>query len=322
MRSLLARLAVLGAFAVSVSACTAGGGTSLPFAGPPNTAGGVPGTFQSGSNGQLLLRFIQGSPDLFSSFGGPPPSGLVDVCLDNQPLGITGGTATYGKVATGSASNGSLFEVTGGGITHTISVFPGLGGASAGLECSTAPGPYLGNTTIGVATLATPAGSNLRWTVVLAGTMASGTLGLYVYGEPTFQVPPAGYSVISHNAAPAFSKGPPVRGVGFGTCSLTVTPCSVNAVLTGAGNIAAPTAAGIGPTTTVNGFVNSPNNTIPAGFYDGAGVAAGSPLPITSVAAPNALSGQPYVVTQYAFDGPAGGLNLISFIEQTLGYGF
>jgi hypothetical protein len=321
MRSLLARLAVLGAFAVSVSACTAGGGTSLPFAGPPNSAGGVPGTFQSGSNGQLLLRFIQGSPDLFSSFGGPPASGLVDVCVDNQPLGITGGTATYGKVATGGANNGQLFEVTGGGITHTISVFPGLGGASAGLECSTAPGPYLGNTTIGVATLATPAGSNLRWTVVLAGTMASGTLGLYVFAEPTFQVAPAGNSVISHNAAPAFSKAN-AKGVGFGTCSTTVIPCVASAVLTGAGNIAAPTAAGIGPATTTNAFVNSPINTMPAGFYDGIGVAAGTPVPITSVVAPNAVSGQPYVVTQYAFDGPAGGLNLTSFVEQTLGFGF
>src|ERR1700688_3234127 len=104
MRSLLARLAVLGAFAVSMSACAGGNGNSLPFAGAPNGAGGVPGTFQSGSNGQLLLRFIQGSPDLFSFFGGPPASGTVDVCLDNQPLGLTGGVATYGNRAVGGAS--------------------------------------------------------------------------------------------------------------------------------------------------------------------------------------------------------------------------
>src|ERR1700681_2015581 len=111
MRSLLARLAVLGAFAVSVSACANGAGTAVPFAGAPNQAGGVPGTFQSGSNGQLLLRFIQGSPD-----SGTAPNGRVDVCLDNQPLGITGGTANYGQVAGGGASNGRLFLVAGGGI--------------------------------------------------------------------------------------------------------------------------------------------------------------------------------------------------------------
>ena len=75
MRSLLARLAVLGAFAVSVSACVGGSGTALPFAGGPNGSGGSSGTFQSLANGQMLTRFIQGSPDTFSSFGGPPRAG-------------------------------------------------------------------------------------------------------------------------------------------------------------------------------------------------------------------------------------------------------
>ncbi len=321
MRSLLARLAVLGAFAVTMSACAGGNGSALPFAGAPNGAGGVPGTFQSGANGQLLIRFLQGSPDLFSSFGGPPASGNVDVCLDNQPLGFTGGTASYGQLATGGASNGTLFEVPGGGINHTIAVFPALVASQRGLECATAPGPYLGNTTIKVATLVTAAGSNLRWTVVLGGTAASGTLGLYVYAEPTYPIPPAGNAVISHNAAPAFSTGKP-NGVGFGICTTTVTPCVVPVVITGAAAIAKPTATGIGQTTTTNGSVTSGINAVPAGFFDGIGVAAGTPVPITSVVAPNALAGQPYVVTQYAFDGPAGGLNLISFVESTLGFGF
>jgi hypothetical protein len=326
MRSLLARLAVLGAFAVSISACGGGNGTSLPFAGAPNGAGGVSGTFQSGSNGQMLLRFIQGSPDLFSFFGGPPASGTVDVCLDNQPLGLTGGVANYGARATGGASNGALFLVTGGGITHTITVYPAQVPAQAGVECATAPGPYLGVTQIAVATLATPAGSNIRWTVVLGGTKASGTLGLYVFGEPTWFFQPTGNAVISHNAAPAFTKAlpapPPAKGVGFGFCTTTVTPCAVATALTGAGNIAAPNPTGIGPATVVNGNVNSGINTIPAGFYDGIGVAAGTPVPITSVAAPNAASGNPYVVMQYAIDGPAGGLNLATFLETTVGFGF
>ncbi|HEY6235894.1 MAG TPA: hypothetical protein VIW69_12400, partial [Candidatus Elarobacter sp.] len=63
MRSLLARLAVLGAFAVGMAACTNGSGGALPFAGPPNNAGGSQGQFQSGANSTALLRFVQGSPD-------------------------------------------------------------------------------------------------------------------------------------------------------------------------------------------------------------------------------------------------------------------
>ena len=240
----------------------------------------------------------------------------MDVCLDNQPFGVAGG----GNVGYGQQLG--LFSVAAAGITHTISVFPTLGTGQQGLECSTAPGPYLGNSTIAVATLATPANANIRWTVVLGGTKASGTLGLYVYAEPTWPIPPAGSAVISHNAAPAFSLGPPLRGVGFGFCTTTVTPCTVATNLTGAQNLAKPNPTGVGPTTTVNGNVQSGLNAIPAGFYDGIGVPAGTVVPITSVAAPNALSGQPYVIALYAIDGPAGGLNLIALVEQTLGFGF
>src|ERR1700682_4330 len=126
MRSLLARLAVLGAFALSMTACSNGGGNSLPFAGPPNQAGGSSGTIQSGGNGSSVLRFVQGSPDFAS----------VDVCIDNLPFGVTPPQVAYG------ATRG-LYEVPGG-IGHTVAVYPGQPGAQAGLECPTAPGPYLG----------------------------------------------------------------------------------------------------------------------------------------------------------------------------------
>ncbi len=314
MRSLLARLAVLGAFAVTLSACSNGAGTSLPFAGTPNQAGGTSGTFQSGSNGQMLLRFLDGSPDASAA--------SVDVCVDNQPFGLIGGTAKYGQFATGGSGIGSLFEVTGG-LPHTISVFTSTGAANAGLECATAPGPYFGSAAIAIATLVP--GNNVRWTVVLGGTAASGTFGLYIYGEPTFPVAPSGLAAISHNAAPAFSAAripPAPKSVGFGICTTTVAPCAAAVGLTGANNVAAPTRAGIGPTSTVNGVVQSALNSIPAGFYDGAGVTAGNPVPITSIAAPNATAGQPYVVQLYAYDAPAGGLNLIGIQEATLGYGF
>ena len=119
MRSLLARLAVLGAFAVGMAACSNGSGGALPFSGPPNNAGGSQGQFQSGSNGSALLRFIQGSPDTFSTFGGPPPSGFVDVCIDNIPFGVLNPTVNYGQAS-------GLYAIAGG-ISHTVAVYPFLG---------------------------------------------------------------------------------------------------------------------------------------------------------------------------------------------------
>jgi hypothetical protein len=311
MRSLVARLAVLGAFAAGMAACSNGSGGALPFAGPPNNAGGSQGQFQSGSNGSALLRFIQGSPDTFSTFGGPPASGTVDVCVDNLPFGILNPTLSYGQAS-------PLFAIAGG-ISHTVAVYPFLGNGQQGLECPTAPGPYLGTNPILITTITPAVGA--RQTLVLGGTSATaGTFGLYAYTEPSFAIAPAGNEVISHNAAPAFSTAK-ATGVGFGICTTTVTPCTVPVNLTGAQNVAKPTRSST--TATVNnGNVQSGLNAIPAGFYDGVGVPAGTVVPITSVAAPNAVAGQPYVVELYAIDAPAGGLNLVAFVEQTLGYGF
>lgn len=307
MRSLLTRLAVLGAFAVSLSACGNGNGSSLPFAGPPNNSGGVSGTFQSGGNGTALLRFIQGSPD-----SGTPPNGTVDVCVDNLPWNLVNPSVNYGsQVPTG------LYSVPGG-IAHTISVYPGQLGANAGVECPTAPGPYLGVNTIKITTLNPAIGQRL--TIVLGGTKASG-LGLYVFSEPSFAITPSGFEAISHNAAPVFSTGKP-NGVGFGICTTTVTPCTVPTNLTGAQGVAVGKVSSP-PLAVVNGSpVQSGMNGIPAGFYDGTGVPAGVVVPITSVPAPNAIAGQPYIIQLYAIDGPAGGLNLIALIEQTLGFSF
>jgi hypothetical protein len=313
MRSLLARLAVLGAFAVGTAACSNGSGGALPFAGPPNNAGGSQGQIQSGSNGSALLRFIQGSPDTFSTFGGPPASGTVDVCVDNLPFNVLNPTVSYGTAS-------PLFAIAAG-ISHTLAVYPFLGNGQQGLECPTAPGPYLGTSPILVTTI-TP-GVSARQTIVLAGSNPPGgpnTLGLYVYTEPSFAVTPAGNEVISHNAAPAFSTAK-ATGVGFGYCTTTVTPCTVPTNLTGAQNVAKPNKSSA--TATVNnGTVQSGINAVPAGFYDGTGVPAGTVVPITSVPAPNAVAGQPYIVELYAIDAPAGGLNLVALVEQTLGFGF
>ncbi|MEA2784134.1 MAG: hypothetical protein QOF71_238 [Candidatus Eremiobacteraeota bacterium] len=303
MRNLLARLAVLGAFAVATAACSNGSGGALPFGGPPNAAGGSQGQFQSSANGTALLRFVQGSPD----------RGTVDVCVDNLPFGVTSPSVAYGSAS-------GLFAISGG-ISHTVAVYPTLGGANVGLECPTAPGPYLGLSPILVTTI-TPA-ANQRQTIVLGGTNPVGgpnTLGLFIFTEPSFAIAPAGNEVISHNAAPVFSTGK-ANGVGFGQCTTTVTPCTVPVNLTGAQGLAAPKKSSA-TAPTVNGVVVSGINAVPAGFYDGIGVPAGTVVPITSIAAPNQLAGQPYVIELYAIDAPAGGLNLVPVVEQTLGFGF
>lgn len=308
MRSLLARLAVLGALAASLSACSGGNGTSLPFAGGPNNAGGSIGTVQTGANTQTLLRFIQGSPD-----SGTGANHAVDVCVDQLPILITSPSVNYGAAS-------GLYDIAGG-ISHSIAVYASITpsfGSVPGSECATAPGPYFGSSAIAVTTL-TSAAANNRITIVLGGTAASGK-GLYVYQEPSFAISPAGSEVISHNAAPAFSVGK--TGVGFGTCSTTASPCATAAALAGATNIAAPKAATAAASGTTNTTVTSPLNAIPAGFYDGNGVPAGFPVPITSIAAPSSVAGQPYVLELYAIDAPAGGLNLVGYVEQTLGFGF
>ena len=301
MRSPLARLAALGAFAVTIAACSGGNGTTLPFAGPPNNAGGNNGSFQSGVTGTALLRFIQGSPD----------SGTVDLCVDNQPFPLSAQSAVaYGKAVGPSA--------IASGIAHTIAVYPAVPG-SPGVECPTAPAAFNGVLPL-KATIVSP-GASSRQTIVLGGTAASGTLALYGFTEPTFPVAPGGPEAISHNAAPAFSAGPPARTVGFGTCSTTVTPCVTAVALTGASSVAAPKPATATATPPPNAAVVSGLASVPAGFYDGIGVTAGTPVPITSISVP-ALAGQPYVVQLYAIDGPAGGLNLLGIVESTLGFGF
>lgn len=302
MSMFIARFAVLAAFAIATSACAGNGsGGALPFVGPPNNGG--TGTFQPGGTGVALLRFIQGSPD----------SGNVDVCIDGLPFGVTSPATAYGS------ANPFLYSVAAG-IPHTVAVYPFLAGSS-GAECSTAPGPYIGTSPIAVTTITpgTP-GNPQRETIVLGGTAASGTRALYVFGEPSYVVAPTGVSAVSHNASPAFSSGKPT-GVGFGICTTTVTPCSVPVALSGAQSVKAPKPST--PTTAViNGNVQSALAAIPAGFYDGIGVLAGTPVPITSVPAPAPVFGQPYTVNLYSLDAPAGGLNLLALVESTVGYGF
>jgi hypothetical protein len=336
MRSLLARLAVLGAFAVSISGCT-GTGASLPFAGPPNNAGGVPGTFQGGSNGSMLVRFVNGAPD---NGGGTPflSATNVDVCIDNFQFsgGAVAPLVPYGRAASGAnGSQNTLVALAAGatagaGVTHTISVFPSprdstgaVISSQVGLECPTAPGPYLSSAPVAVTTLTAVA--NTRITIVLGGSAAKGTLGLYIFNDPAFPTSPTSASAYWHNAAPDFSAArvaPAPKTVGFGYCTTTVTPCAVATNLTGASSVPPGTKSAVAAAVLNNQSAQALLPLVPAGFFDGAGVLAGAVVPITSVATPALAAGQAPVYGLIAIDAPAGGLNLVVIPEQTNGYGF
>jgi hypothetical protein len=293
MRSLLARLAVLGAFAVSVSACSSGHDSSLPLGGPPNNNGGTIANYQTGANGTALIRFVQGSPDV----------GQVDLCIDQ----------TSATAATRVAFKGSSLIGVAGGIAHVVSVYA----ASGGSECATAPGPFNGTQPIAYTTFTTAV--NTRTLVALAGR-AGKTLGLYAWTSPTFANVPTGPEAIAYNGAPTFGN------VGFGYL-LTATSAPTN--LTGATNLAAPKA---GTPASITVATNSTTATftataalpaVPVSFFDGKGVASGPVVPITTVPAIAPAAGQAYVVDLIAVDSAtAAGLDLVQVLETTTGYGF
>jgi hypothetical protein len=284
------RLAVLAAGLAATAGCSNGSGASLPFANLPNNGGGTSGTLQAGGTSTALLRFVQGSPD----------AGSIDVCIDNVPF-----NTTLPSVAYGTASS-KLFAVAGG-IAHTVAVYTSL---SAQL------GPYFGQAPLATTTIAPAAGANAaRETIVLAGTAASHTFGLYVFGEPSLTPAPAANAVFSFNAAPRFSSASPSGGVGFG-----YTPASGTATtLPGASNVAAPVAAAV-TSATVNAAVQSTIPSVPASFYAGTGVANGTVTPSATAPAP-AQTATPYVVALYAIDTAAGGLQLVAVPEEAVGAG-
>ncbi len=298
MRSLLARLAVLGAFAVSVSACSNGvGGTSLPFAGPPNNAGGNTGLLQSGANGSALLRFVQGSPDI----------GAVDVCIDQASVG--GASSTQIKFKGYSLSP----FVLPSGIAHTVAVYPAstFAGTSPGEECATAPGPFFGTSAIAVTTLS-PA-VNTRSYLVLGGRAGS-TLGLYYYPAPaTFVNPPTTPEAQAFDASPTFGK----VGIAY---SLPPAGALTNLV----SSLNAPTKSK--PTETVTTAGSSAVTPLPGqpnSFYVGKPVAAGTVVPLVTESAAPLSTGGTYVADVFSIDSTnAVGVDIISVPEPTIGYGF
>lgn len=298
MRSLLARLAVLGVLAVSMSACAVGNSSSLPFGGPPNNNSGSVPNFQTGANGTALIRFVQGSPDV----------GQVDICV-GQSSSVSVPSAAIS--ATNVAYKSSALLNVAGGIANIVTVYAAIGGA----ECATAPAAFNGRAPIAFTSF-TPA-ANTR-TLIALGGRAGKNLGLYAWSSPAFPVPPASGETIAYNDAPTFGN------VGFGFVPTAGTPTN----LTGATNIAAPKAAtGSSVTPATNGATivsaTTPLTAIPASFFDGKGVTTGSVVPVTTVAAIAPVSGQAYVVDLIAVDSAtAAGLDLVQVLETTMGYGF
>jgi hypothetical protein len=294
MRSLLARLAVVSALAVSVSACSNGtGGTSLPFSGPPNNAGGNTGLLQSGATGSALLRFVHGAPDI----------GTVDICVDQASVG--------GSVSTKIAFKGFTLSpvVIPSGIAHTVTVYT-VPTTGAGTECATAPGPYFGNAAVATTTL--NAAANTRNYIVLGGRSGS-TLGLYYYpAATTFVNPPTTPEAQGFNASPTFGK------VGLGYIP------SGGAATTLFSSLTAPAPSKVAATvTTAGSFGLAPLPAQPTSFYVGKPVASGTVVPLTTQPAAALITGSTYVADVFSIDSTnAAGVDVVSISEQTTGYGF
>lgn len=298
MRSLLARLVVLGAFAVSLSACSNGvGGTSLPFSGPPNNAGGNTGLLQSGSNGSSLLRFVQGSPDV----------GTVDICVDSASPG--------GSVSTKVAYKGFTTTpiVIPAGIAHTVAVYstPAIDAGGPGAECATAPGPYFGSAALAVTTL-NPA-INSRNYLVLGGR-AGKTLGLYYYPAPgSFVNSPTTAEAQVFNASPTFGK------VGLGYI-LTAGGTAANLSQSLNAPVASKTTATV---TTAGASALAALPSQPNSFFAGKPVTTGTVVPLVTEFAAPAITGNTYVAEVFSVDSTnAVGVDVVSISEPTIGYGF
>ncbi|MEA2664294.1 MAG: hypothetical protein QOI11_1238, partial [Candidatus Eremiobacteraeota bacterium] len=273
MRSLLARLAVLGAFAVSMSACSNGpGGTSLPFSGSPNSAGGNTGLLQSGANGSSLLRFVHGAPDI----------GTVDVCVDQASVTGTNSTRIAYK---GSTPNPLVIP---SGIAHTITIYT-VPTTGAGTECATAPGPYFGSAPVASTTL-TPA-ANSRNYLVLGGRSGS-TLGLYYYAAATFPNPPGAPEAQGFDASPTFGKV--AIGAITGATNTTLFP-SLNAPVASKPS---------GTVTTAGSFGIAALPGQPTSFHVGKPVASTLVpiVPLATTSAPIPPAGSAYVADVFSID--------------------
>ncbi|HZO94787.1 MAG TPA: hypothetical protein VFB22_13670 [Candidatus Baltobacteraceae bacterium] len=289
MRRRHARPSLCALLAVALGGCAVGG-TSLPYAGPPNNAGGGSGSNVPAGTGSALIRFVQGSVGYAS----------VDVCVDQLPLAYTGSSVAYSHAS-------ALYAVSGGnGSAHVISVYAPTAGTAPGSECATAPGPYFGEAPIAYTVLSPPASTTgSRLTVVLGGR-GTATSALYVFAEPDFAAVPAGIQAVAHNVA----EGEPLT---FGYLSASGdTPIP--------GETSVPIAKPSGTTAVVNQATGpSLLPTQPSSPLTFTAQAYVEPTPAeVSVGAPSS----PATYELYAVNGANNFLSLIAVQETTTGYGF
>ncbi len=289
MRSLFSRVAALSVMAVSVAGCAGSNGTALPPGGPFTGSGGAQGNIVSNSTGTAAVRFVNGSPD----------AGAIDLCVDGS---IVVANSAYKAVST-------FYTTLAGAVAHSLTVYVHsaanvANGACSGTILKTASG-------IPQVTSFTPA-SNVRTTVVLAGTKAASTLSLVTAAAPALNlstpIGPGGLFIAASpaNAALAFGSFNATTGIGAAassasvaykaTAALTVPAYAASA---GVAYYVATTAAATTPT---------------ASLYAGAvpAVAVPSAAQANAADAADTSDVQPYVpkndyfLTVVAVDGAAG----------------
>gem|GEM_PF-3736606 len=157
MRSFLSRATALGVLAMAVTGCVASNGTALPPTSTANNGGGAQGNINGISTGTAAIRFVHGSPD----------AGPVDICVDGQFVATN---VAYKTV--------SSFYIVTGAVPHAISVYAYTAGDITNSACGSNPAntaPALGTNGAPLEASVTPA-SNVRTNIVIAGTVAKGTL--------------------------------------------------------------------------------------------------------------------------------------------------
>jgi hypothetical protein len=159
MRSFLSRAITLGGLAMAVAGCAASNGTALPPGSSANGSGGDQGNIVSNSTGTAAIRFVHGSPD----------AGPIDVCVDGTFLATD---VTYGKV--------SPFYIVAGAVAHVVSIYAYVAGDTTNSACGSNyvtpnASPAKGTDGNPLEVAVTPA-SNVRTSVVIAGTVANKTL--------------------------------------------------------------------------------------------------------------------------------------------------
>jgi hypothetical protein len=305
MRSLFTRLAALSVVAIAVAGCAGSSGTALPAAGAPNTGGGA-GLPISGSNGTGAIRFVHGSPD----------AGNVDICFDSK---VVASNVAYKTI--------SSYSIVTGGVAHSVIVTTtanaGTGAPGGCSVTNTFPALFAGSVS--------PT-SNVRTTVVIAGTVAKKNLQVLTFSAPAAPVVLGTPQIVINHASPSapatVAAGYFNATTGLGEASLTTALAFKGTFSTSAvPAVGAQTGAGIAFYVATTAAATTPLASLYAGTLPAAPVPSAADANTADSKNTNNLIPFPasdYILNAFAIDAPAGGTSpaIVIGTYDPITYGF